>query len=188
MSIPANSSGLSTPLRRAALHRWPTAVGLAAAVLQLATGASREAVAITLGVAVLCYLGAAALQRPWVAWAGVPGGSVIVVASELAGLPWWAGIAITSVILIAAGLIGRVPLPPLTAQTAALLGYGALAVIALFIAPRIGLALAGLALAGHGVWDVIHYRRRIVVPRSLAEACVALDVPLGAGAMVLAIA
>jgi hypothetical protein len=31
----------------------------------------------------------------------------------------------------------------------------------------------------------VHYRRGIVVPRSLAEACVALDVPLGLGIVVL---
>ncbi|MFE5309542.1 hypothetical protein [Isoptericola sp. NPDC056605] len=46
--------------------------------------------------------------------------------------------------------------------------------------------VAGLALAGHGVWDVVHHRRDQVVPRSMAEACLFLDVPLGLGCIALA--
>jgi len=42
-------------------------------------------------VAALCYLGAAALDRPWVAWAGIVGGSLVVVASELVSLVWGLG-------------------------------------------------------------------------------------------------
>ena len=37
------------------------------------------------------------------------------------------------------------------------------------------------------MWDVIHYRRDIVVPRSLSEACMFLDLPLGIGAFILAV-
>ncbi len=58
---------------------------------------------------------------------------------------------------------------------------------ALFLAPRVGLVLAGLVLASHAVWDVVHYRRNQVVPRSLAEFCMLLDVPLGVGFIVLAV-
>jgi hypothetical protein len=169
------------------LHRWPSALGLAAAALVLATAADRETVAITVSVAALCYLGAAALDRPWIAWAGIVGGSLVLFASGWIGLPWWAGIGIAALALVIVGLLGRVPRPTLTAQTAALIGYAGLAVAALFIAPRIGLALAGVALASHGVWDLIHYRRRTVVPRSLAEFCLLLDVPLGLGVIILAI-
>ena len=50
-----------------------------------------RAVAIAVCVAALCYLGAAALGRPWVAWAGIVGGSLVVVASELVGLVWGLG-------------------------------------------------------------------------------------------------
>lgn len=182
----ATESG--APGWNAVLRRWPSALGLAAAVLFLATGVERTGVAITIGVAALCYLGAAALDKPWVAWAGIAGGSLVVVASETIGLPWWAGIGIAALALVVTGLLGRVSRPPLTAQIMALVGYGGLAVAALYVAPRAGLALAGVALAAHGVWDLVHYRRNQVVPRSLAEACMLLDVPLGAGAVVLAIA
>ncbi|GLZ02678.1 hypothetical protein Acsp03_01450 [Actinomadura sp. NBRC 104412] len=173
--------------RPAILHRWPSAVGLAAAVGSLATGVERKAVAVTICVAALCYLGAAALDKPWVAWAAIPGGSLVVVVSEVIGLVWWAGIGIAALALIAIGLLTKVSRPPLTAQTLALIGFGALAVVGVYVAPRAGLALAGVALASHSVWDVIHYRRDQVVPRSLAEFCVLLDVPLGAGAVILAI-
>ena len=169
------------------LHRWPSALGLLAAAGQIATGVNRDAVAITLGVALLCYLGAAALDRPWIAWAGIAGGSLVVVAGELAGLPWWVAIGVVAAALVAIGLIGRAPRPALTAQTAALLGFGGPAVAALFLAPRAGMVLAGLALAAHAAWDVVHYRRDAVVPRSLAEFCLLLDVPLGLALVGLAV-
>jgi hypothetical protein len=97
------------------------------------------------------------------------------------------GVAVVALVLVVAGPLGRAPRLVLTTQTAALLGYGGLAVAALYIAPRIGMAMAGVALASHAVWDVIHYRRNKVVPRSLAEFCMFLDVPLGAGIVLLAI-
>lgn len=170
----------------ALLHRWPSVLGFLAAGFQLATGANREAVAITVSVATLCYLAAAALNRPWIAWAGIGGGSLVVVAGELAGLPWWTAIGIAAAALLAIGLLGGAPRPALTAQSAALLGFGGLALVGLFVAPRAGMVLAGLALASHAGWDIVHYRRNEVVPRSLAEFCVVLDVPLGLALVLLA--
>ncbi|GGM18000.1 hypothetical protein GCM10012279_40230 [Micromonospora yangpuensis] len=83
-------------------------------------------------------------------------------------------------------LLGRASRPALIAQTGALVGFGTLAVGSLYLAPTVGLVLSGLVLAGHGVWDLWHYRRDRVVPRSLAEFCMLLDVPLGVGFLVLA--
>jgi hypothetical protein len=111
-----------------------------------------------------------------------------VVASEQVGrLALLAGIGVAAIVLVVFGLVRRIPRSALTAQTAALAGYGGLAGVALFFAPRLGLALAGVALATHAVWDLIHYRRNQVVPRSLSEFCMLLDVPLGVGAIILAI-
>jgi hypothetical protein len=168
-------------------HRWPSALGLAAAGLQLALDPDTETIATVIGVAALCYLGAAALNRRWVAWAGCVAFSVVVAASQVIGLAWWVAGGVVALALVVAGLILRVPRPALTAQTAALIGYGGVAVAALFLAPRAGLVLAGIALAGHAVWDVNHYRRNRVVDRSLAEFCMLLDVPLGVGAIILAV-
>jgi hypothetical protein len=168
------------------LPRWPTAVGLLAAAAAIAVGADRETVGVTVAVAQLCYLGAAALDRPWVAWAGVLGASVVVTVGELAGLTWWGATAIAAATLVVIGLIIKAPRSALTAQTAALLGFAGLAVVALVITPRAGMIVAGLALASHAGWDFIHHRRNAVVPRSLAEACIFLDVPLGLTLVVLA--
>ncbi|MDQ3151323.1 MAG: hypothetical protein M3R63_06275 [Actinomycetota bacterium] len=123
MSIPMSAAApVGVSRWQSALHRWPSALGLAAAVVVLATSADRETLAITVSVAALCYLGAAAIGRPWVAWAGIVGGSLVVVANELVGLVWWAGIGIAAFALVVAGLLGRVPRPALSAQTAALVG------------------------------------------------------------------
>lgn len=170
----------------ALLHRWPAALGLLAVGFQLATGANREAIAITVGVATLCYLSAAALNQPWMAWASIVGASLVVTAAKLAGLPWWALMGAVAAALVVIGLVIRAPRPALTAQTVALLGFGGLAVTALYIAPQAGMVLAGLALASHAGWDLIHYRRDTVVPRSLAEFCMVLDLPLGLALVVLA--
>jgi hypothetical protein len=188
MDASTASTAEDTPRSQRILHRWPSALGLAFAALQLARDPDTETVATVIAVAALCYLGAAAFDRRWVAWAGCVVFSVVLVASQELGLAWWAVGGIVALALVVAGLLLGAPRPPLTAQTAALLGYGGVAVAALFLAPRAGLVLAGVALAGHSVWDVIHYRRNQVVHRSLAEFCVLLDVPLGVGAIVLAIA
>jgi hypothetical protein len=167
--------------------RWPSVLGLGVAVLLLWTGAAgRETLAIGVTAAAMCYLAAGALGRRWVAWVSVPGVSLVVIASEVAGMPWWAGVGAAGFALVAVGLRRGSPRPTLT-QGAAVLGFGAVAVIALAADPRAGLVLAGLALASHAVWDTIHYRRDEVVPRSLAEACVFLDVPLGLGCIILAL-
>jgi hypothetical protein len=187
MGTSMSTTAQETPGWQAVLHRWPSALGLAIAALQLALGPDTETVATVIGVAVLCYLGAAALNRRWVAWAGCLVFGAVVVVSQVVGVAWWAASGVVALALVVAGLLLRVPRPALTAQTAALIGYGGVAVAALFLAPRVGLVLAGVALAGHAVWDVIHYRRNQVVDRSLAEFCMLLDVPLGAGAIILAI-
>jgi len=172
---------------RTVLSRWPALLGLGAAVLLLATGvADRATLAIGVSAAALCYLAAAALGRPWVAWASIVGASLVVVASEVAGLPWWAGIGITALVLLGIGTVRGVVRPTLP-QAAALLGYGTLAVTALAIDPEVGLVVAGLTLAGHAVWDVVHHRRNTVVPRSMAEACLFFDVVLGLGCLALAV-
>jgi hypothetical protein len=68
-------------------------------------------VAIVLCVAALCCLGAAALNRPWTAWAGVACGFAVVVVSELAGLVWWGGVGAAAVALVVVGVVTRVSRP-----------------------------------------------------------------------------
>ena len=90
-------------------------------------------------------------------------------------------------ILVVVGVLRRAQVRSLSAQGLAMLGFGGVAVVAVLVSPRLGLLLAGLALASHAAWDYVHWRRNAVVPRSLAEFCFVLDVPFGVAAIVLAI-
>ncbi len=170
-------------------HRWPTALGLVVAGLLLATGvADRETVAIGASAAAWCYLAAAALGRRWVSWLAIPGASLVIVGSELAGLPWWAGLGTTGLVLAVVGLLwSSAARPVLLAQAAAFAGVVALAVLALAWDPMAGLVLAGLLLASHAIWDLIHHRRNSVVSRSMAEACLGFDLLLGLGLIAVAL-
>ena len=166
-------------------HRWPTAVGLLAAAVALLAGGDRDTVITALFVALTCYLAAAALGRPWVAWAAVPIASVAVTIGQILDIESWMVIGTASVVLIVVGLLRRASQPALTAQSLAMLGYGGVAMIALVLVPVAGAVLASLSLIAHAIWDLIHYRRNAVVPRSLAEFCMFFDVPLGAAVIVL---
>lgn len=177
-----------TPARRATWAYWPSVAGLVVAGWQILVGVNTEGTAITVAAAASCYLAAAALGRRWVAWLGIATSSVIVVVTELAGLPWWWGLSAYVGVLVVVGLVRSSPGRMLSEQSLAMLGFGALAVIALAIAPRAGLAVAGLVLVAHALWDYRHWRRDDVVARSMAEFCIFLDVPLGAAALVVAVA
>ena len=166
-------------------RRWPLALGLACAALALIFTADRETASTSVNVAVLCYLAAAAFARRWVAWAAIAGLSVLVVVAKLADVAWWALFAGAGILLLGFGLVSSAPRRPLLAHAAAVLAYGSLAVVALYLSPEVGAVLAGLVLAAHAAWDVVVWRRNVVVPRALAEACLGLDVPLGLGVVVL---
>ena len=197
-TIPANhgvmstsqstASPASTQANSALWRRWPTAVGLLGAAFVAVVSPDRDAVVVALLVALGCYLAAAALGVRWVAWAAIPVGGALVVAGALIGIDPWFVLGGASVVLVVLGLVLRVSRTALAAQSVALVAYGGVAVAALALGPVAGAVLASLALAAHAIWDVIHYRRNAVVPRSLAEACMFFDVPLGVAIIVLALA
>ncbi|HLM21759.1 MAG TPA: hypothetical protein VK390_09570, partial [Propionibacteriaceae bacterium] len=143
---------------------------------------------ISLLVALTCYLAAAALGVRWVAWAAIPVASALVVAGGLADIEPWYVFAGASIVLVLIGLLRRASGTALAAQSLAMVAYGGIAVAALTLGPVAGAVLASLALIAHVVWDVVHYRRNAVVPRSLAEACMFFDVPLGLAVIVLVLA
>ena len=118
------------------------------------------------------------------AWAGI--GTVLVFAAELLDLERWIVLAAVGVALVVVGLVlrPRVTVP----QAVAMVAYFGIAIAALFLAPRTGLAIAGAALIAHAAWDLVHYRRDIVVNRSLALWCMGLDVFLGGACVLFAIA
>ena len=188
MTTQAAPSPVAAPWWHPIVRHWPALAGLTVAVALLVTGAANLAgVAITAPAAAFCFLAAAALGRRWVAWPAILGATAVVVAGRLLGLPWWAGLAIAAGALVIYGLLRGAPRPALDAQALAQVTFIATGILAFSLAPRAGALLAGLALASHAVWDAIHYRRDIVVPRSLAEACMFLDVPLGLGFIAIAL-
>ena len=86
------------------------------------------------------------------------------VAAAAFSLPWmaWAWIPLSFVVVLAGVLV---ELDPLVATA--------------------GLVVVAVTLVAHGIWDLWHLRRhRDLVSPSLAEACVALDVPLGLAVLV----
>jgi hypothetical protein len=128
-------------------------------------------------------LGSAALDRRWSAWvvllAGLPvafffpttsdvGASVVLLATSL----------VFVVLGVARGQLRRPAGLPL--QAAGMLGFGAIALAALYVDTVLGAYLVAAALLGHAVWDAFHYLRDRVVARSYAEFCGILDLVLGA--------
>jgi hypothetical protein len=121
----------------------------------------------------------------WVAWAAIPIASALVVAGRLVEIGPWFVLGGVSAVLVIIGLALGASRTALAAQSFAMIAYGGVGLIALTLGPVTGAVLASLVLMTHAVWDVIHYRRNEVVPRSLAEACIFFDVPLGAAVVVL---
>ncbi len=178
---PPHTDAAPTEKRRLRLFSGATLGGLVVGSLLLITGfASRYTLAIGATAAAWCYMAAAATGRPWIAWASIPGASLVVVVSELLGFAWWVGLVVVGFALVASRLHTQKP-APLLAQAAAFTAIGAIAVVALSIDPRTGVLVAGLLLASHALWDWAHLRRGWVVPRSMAEACFSFDLVLGLG-------
>ncbi len=138
----------------------------------------------TAGVAVVCYLAAAATGIRWMAWAWVGIATVIIVVAQLIDVPRLLALVITGVVLAAVGSVRR--REETARQTVVALAYLAVGTLAVLIDPRLGLALAGIALAAHAAWDVVHVRRDAVVSRSLALWCIGIDVTVGVGCLVAA--
>jgi hypothetical protein len=181
----STTSPRSTTRLAALAHRWPSAVGLLAAVGLFLTGTNSASIALVVAIAATCYLAAAAFSLSWMAWAWIPLSFLTVFAGAAVGLDPLVATAAAAATLLVVGLLRGAARPALTLETAGLLLYGAVAAGALLLAPTVGLVVVALTLVGHGVWDLWHLRRhRDLVSPSLAEACVVLDIPLGLAVVV----
>jgi hypothetical protein len=167
-------------------HRWPTALGIAVAVLtafdlQLDAGfvASLSALVVVMA---LVYLGSAALDRRWSAWvvllAGLP---VAFFLTPTSGVAAAVVLLFASLVLLVLGVgRGQWRRPGgLTLQAAGMLGFGAIALATLYVNTVLGAYLVAAALLSHAVWDAFHYLRDRVVARSYAEFCGIVDLVLG---------
>jgi len=175
------------------MHRWPTALGIAVAALaafdlQVDAGFVSSLSALVVLMA-LVYLGAAALSRRQAAWVVFLAGFAVLVVLPLPD----SGIEPSLVLLVAAlaflvlgaarGLLRK---PCGLLQAAGMLGFGTIALTALYADLQLGEYLVAAGLIGHGVWYAYHYLRNRVVARSYAEFCAALDLPVGTAILVMA--
>lgn len=71
-------------------------------------------------------------------------------------------------------------------QTAGMVGFGAVTLVAAAVEPRAGVALAGVGFLAHGAWDAYHYRMNKVVHRTYAEFCGVVDLVTGTALLVVA--
>ncbi|MFC7404504.1 hypothetical protein [Georgenia alba] len=162
----------------------PIGIGVVSGGVLMLGGVSADSPAVPVGVAVLAYLAAGATGMRWMAWAWVVIASLIMTVTTVLDVSWWPWFAVAGALIALVGLLRR---PRATAaQVAAMLGYFGVAVLALYLEPRIGLALAGLALAAHAGWDYVHYRKDVVVHRVLAVWCMGLDLTAGLASLVIA--
>jgi hypothetical protein len=178
--------------RAGGIKWWPAvlAIGFATFVAwDLFTGEEHgQEMAAIVAASGLVYLAAAALEKPWVAWP-IFIISVLVITLARIGL---IGIDATWPLLVMAGLFigyGLVrgamrPERALPSQALAMVGFGAIAVVALFVQPVVGAYLVAAGLLAHAAWDFHHHRADKTVVRSMAEFCFVLDVALGVAIIV----
>lgn len=167
---------------RQLLARWPSALGLLALLANLANGADAHVTAMIIIIAATCYLGAAVLGSRQSVWAMVGVVSVAVVLARLAGLDPTVTVIVMGVGLSIFGLVrsSGSARRAIAVQALGFLCYTALGLAAMMAAPTAGIYLAAAAAIGHTAWDVVHHIRSTVVSRSLAEACIVLDLGLAA--------
>lgn len=78
----------------------------------------------------------------------------------------------------ACGDLARRPL--LRAETAGVLGFGAVAIAGVAAAPSAGRFILAAGWLGHAAWDAVHHRADRVVPRWYAETCLVSDLIIAA--------
>lgn len=163
------------------IHWWPTALGV---VFALATGLGllRLAAPIVM-VCALIYLLAAVVAKRGAAWVGFAASLPLVGIAAIPGGAW-VSVAVLGAAGIALVVIGAVrgtwSSPINRAQLVAAVGFSAIAIAALLTPPIVGGILVAVGLAAHGVWDIVHHRRNVVVTRPYAEFCAVLDLVLAA--------
>lgn len=163
---------------RDGLRWWPSLLGVAVAVGSGFGLAGTAGPAMIVAVAAFLYVAAAGQGSGRAAWLWFVLTFPVVAAGRLWGPLWAIGaFGLLAVVLMAWGVArGRWPVPGgLRRQSAAVVVFGAVAVVGCLLDPVGGGLLLAAGLAAHGVWDVVHHRWNRVVVRSYAEFCGVLD-------------
>ncbi|MGN9783291.1 hypothetical protein ACTMTF_17785 [Nonomuraea sp. ZG12] len=174
-------------------HRWPTLAGLVAMALSVLDMTMETAMddgrsqGLVVFLAALIYLATAVVGRPGVVWPLFGVSVVAVTLLRLLDVQLWTALVAGAVSIAIVGLAGGLLRGPRlsAAQVPAMLVFGAAALVALSLDPALGSYLVAAALIGHAVLDVIVWRAKEVVTRSLAEFCAVLDLTLGVAIVVL---
>jgi hypothetical protein len=185
------------PARASLTRRWPTALGLVAAVaaivlLDHSVEQFGPVVVMMAGIYLMTY----ALGPPSTVWLSFLALSIVFgvlrALDDLDALPVDPAVAITIVVVLLwlwTVLRRRfVDGSTFTLQTAGMVGFGAVTLLCAVVAPRWGLALAGVGFLAHGAWDVYHFATNKVVHRTYAEFCGVVDVVIGPALIVAALA
>lgn len=182
--VPDREHGVARHL----LERWPSVVGLLALLLNVTGGADAHVTAMIIIIASACYLATSAIGPRRSGWIVVGGAAVAVVLARVTGLDATVTVLVLGVAFAVLGVLrgADVDRRELGIQTLGFLGFSAVALTAMTVGPVPALYLAALAAVGHAAWDVVHFLRDRVVPRSLAEACFVLDLGLGLSMLFLA--
>jgi len=173
---------------RRLLERWPSLVGLLALLLNVSNGADAHVTAMIIIIASACYLATSAIGARRSGWAVVGGAAVAVTLARVTGLDPTVTVLVLGAAFAALGLLrgADVDRRELATQSLGFLLFSAVALTAMMVGPVPALYLAAVAAVGHAAWDVVHFVRDRVVPRSLAEACFVLDLGLGVAMLWLA--
>ncbi|ACQ78850.1 conserved hypothetical protein [Beutenbergia cavernae DSM 12333] len=169
------------------LARWPTLVGLAVLAWSAAGGPDAHVTAMIIILAAMCYLAAAALGSRRSGWVVAGAATVAVVIAMATALDAIVVLLVAAAAFAVYGLLRgrRIDRRELGIQAAGFVVFAAIALTAMSVGPVAAAYLAAAAAIGHGVWDIVHYRRDKVVTRSLTEFCAVLD--LGLGVLLLAV-
>ena len=175
---------------RDGLRWWPSVLGAAVAVFSGLGVDNGAGLAMVVVASAFIYLAVAAQGSARSAWGWFALSIVLITVGKIVGDEWAPVLVMLAVAvpLVVWGVTrGRWPLPGgLRRQTAAMIAFGAVAVVGLALDSGVGGLLVAAGLVAHGGWDVVHHRRNRVVVRSFAELCVVLDLVL-AGIIVWAV-
>jgi hypothetical protein len=155
----------------------PVAVGIAAAAVIGADGAIPSA----LMVCAANYLFAAMTGHPAAAWWALVGTLPLIALGAVLDHEWVSLLALglAQVVVFVIGAVrGRWHHRHNVLQLVAAVGFGVLAVAAAAGAPIAASVIVIVGLLAHGVWDVVHHHRDIVVSRSYSAFCAGLDAAL----------
>ncbi|NYG57848.1 hypothetical protein BJ980_000771 [Nocardioides daedukensis] len=192
--LTAEDQGPAEPVGRGRsfLAWWPIATGLVVGVFSIATDdpSSIDGVLLTLLIPTCAYALIALGGNS--SWTWPLTGLVVVtyLAGEALSLPGAVillGITVATVVGGTAAGRWRPPPAEMRWQPWGALVFLTGVITAMLLDVTAAKVVLAVGLLLHGAWDIVHWRRRAVVSRSLAEWCAALDISLGVGVLALVV-